>query len=142
MSLFMSSPVKEPLVEEHTKEVLARRGAETIGAILIVLGVLFGLLLGTYSQLDPNLWNATDAKPQNMLGLPGAFVADLIHRAVGWAGWGIPAVFMIWGIRFILHKGDKRVLGRLIGNAVPVDLARAVAISIKRHVSEMGLTAN
>jgi len=113
MSLFMSSPVKEPLVEAHTKEVIARRGAETIGVILVILGILFALLMGTYTQSDPSLFNATDDTPQNMLGIPGAFIADLIHRAFGWAGWGLPVVFGVWGLRFIFHKGDGRVLGRL-----------------------------
>ncbi len=34
-----------------------------------------------------------------------------------------------------------KVLGRLIGNAVPVELARAVAVSIKQHVKDMESTA-
>jgi DNA (cytosine-5)-methyltransferase 1 len=32
-----------------------------------------------------------------------------------------------------------KTLGRLIGNAVPVELARAVAISIRKHVNQVGL---
>ena len=114
MSLFMSSSVKEPLVEDHTRQVIAKRGAETIGVVLLILAILVGLIIGTYHADDPNLWNATDATPRNMLGTPGAFAADLIHRAVGWAGWGLPVLFGVWGIRFITHKGDNRVLGRLI----------------------------
>ena len=32
-----------------------------------------------------------------------------------------------------------KVLGRLIGNAVPVDLGRAIAQSLKHHVGELNL---
>lgn len=44
--------------------------------------------------------------------------------------------------KFVEAKQDVQLkaLGRLIGNAVPVELGRAVAISIKRHVHEVGLT--
>jgi len=41
-----------------------------------------------------------------------------------------------------IPKGEKvsfKVLGRLIGNAVPVDLGRAIARSIKGHLVEVGL---
>ena len=43
--------------------------------------------------------------------------------------------------KFVEAKEDVsfKALGRLIGNAVPVELARAVAISIKQHVHEVGL---
>ena len=43
--------------------------------------------------------------------------------------------------KFVESKEDVtfKTLGRLIGNAVPVELARAVAISIKQHVDEVGL---
>ena len=44
--------------------------------------------------------------------------------------------------KFVESKEDVQFksLGRLIGNAVPVELARAVAISIKQHVNEVGLS--
>ena len=35
-----------------------------------------------------------------------------------------------------------KTLGRLIGNAVPVDLGRAIARSINAHISSMGMTVN
>lgn len=46
--------------------------------------------------------------------------------------------------KFVETKQDVqfKTLGRLIGNAVPVELARAVAISIKQHVTEVGLNPN
>ncbi|MEQ8835389.1 MAG: DNA cytosine methyltransferase, partial [Lacipirellulaceae bacterium] len=46
--------------------------------------------------------------------------------------------------KFVETKQDVqfKTLGRLIGNAVPVELARAVAISIKQHVTEVGLYRN
>lgn len=114
MALFMNAGVKEPLVERQTKETIARRGAETVGVLLLVLAGLLAVLQMTYSPNDPGLFNATDTPAQNLLGLPGAYVADLMHRAIGWAGCAFPALIGIWGLRFVLHKGEERVLARII----------------------------
>ena len=48
-----------------------------------------------------------------MLGLPGAYAADLLHRAIGWAAWGLPLTFGVWGLRFLLHRGEERFLSRI-----------------------------
>lgn len=43
--------------------------------------------------------------------------------------------------RFVQSRSEVsfKVLGRLIGNAVPVELARAIAITIKEHAEHIGL---
>ncbi len=127
MALFMNSQAKEPLVERQTKEAIAKRGAETIGILLVVLAGLLAIMAISYSPNDPGLFNATDMPAQNMLGLPGAYTSDLIHRAIGWAGWSLPLLAGVWGLRFILHKGEGRVLSRIILAPFAVALASIFA---------------
>lgn len=46
------------------------------------------------------------------------------------------------GYKFVRSRDEVsfRVLGRLIGNAVPVELGRAIARSIKKHLGDTGLS--
>ena len=114
MASFISSDGKEPLVEPQTKEAIARRSGETVGLVLLAFAGLSAAMLATYSPDDPSLFNATDRVATNVLGQPGAVVADLMHRAVGWAGWGLPLFGFVWGLRFLFHIGEKRIIGRVI----------------------------
>jgi S-DNA-T family DNA segregation ATPase FtsK/SpoIIIE len=102
------------LVESETEEVLRRRGAELLGLILAGIGTLFLMALWTYSPDDPSIFSATDDPPQNALGLIGASVADPLHRALGIAAYGIPALFYAWGLRLVLHLGEHRAVSRTI----------------------------
>ena len=40
------------------------------------------------------------------------------------------------------HSVNKRELGTHIGNAVPVELGRAIGISIQQHLERMGEAIN
>ena len=111
---------RAPLMESDTEEALRRRGTELVGLVLIGVAALAAVIIWTYSPDDPSLFSATDAAPQNALGLVGASLADPLRRALGWAAYGIAAAFAVWGLRFILHAGERRAIGRAI--AVPVAL--------------------
>lgn len=118
---------RTPLIESGTEVALRRRGAELVGVVLLGLGALAAAIVWTYSPDDPSLFSATDAAPRNVLGLVGASLADPLHRALGWAAYGIAAAFGIWGLRFILHSGENRVVSRTI--ATPVALLAAAAFA-------------
>ena len=111
---------RAPLMESDTEEALRRRGTELVGLVLIGVAALAAVIIWTYSPDDPSLFSATDAAPQNALGLVGASLADPLRRALGWAAYGIAAAFAVWGLRFVLHLGEGRAVGRAI--AVPVAL--------------------
>ncbi|MBP7001050.1 DNA translocase FtsK 4TM domain-containing protein [Amaricoccus sp.] len=118
---------RSPLVESDTEEALRRRGTELLGLILIGIGALGWTILWTYSPDDPSLFSATDAAPTNALGFIGASIADPLHRAFGWAAYGAPLAFTVWGLRLLLHAGENRVLSRAI--ATPVALVAAAAFA-------------
>ncbi len=118
---------RAPLIESDTEEALRKRGAELIGLILLLLSVLAFTLIWTYSPDDPSLFSATDAPPQNALGLIGAFIADPLHRAIGWAAFGVPLALGVWGVRMLLHAGDNRVLTRNIATPIAILVGAAFA---------------
>ncbi len=120
---------KSPLVESKTEAVLKRRGTELVGVILTGMGVLFLALLWTYSPGDPSFFSSTDNPPQNILGLVGSSLADPIHKALGWAAYGIPATLLIWGFRLIRHKGEERVVSRLIFAPIAIAICAVFASS-------------
>lgn len=118
---------RSPLMESDTEEALRRRGTELIGLILIAVGALGWALLWTYSPDDPSLFSATDAAPRNALGLIGASIADPLHRAFGWAAYGVPVTLLAWGLRLVLHTGENRVLSRTLAAPVAMLVAAAFA---------------
>ncbi len=104
---------------------LRKRGSEALGFLLVLVGAAFAALLVTYLPFDPSFFVATDAAPQNMLGVVGSYIADPLHKALGWAAYGIPVAFFVWGLRLVLHRGQERALWRAI--AVPPMIAFAAA---------------
>ena len=115
------------LVESDTEEALRRRGTELLGLILIALGALAWTVIWTYSPDDPSLFSATDAAPRNALGLVGASIADPLHRALGWAAYGLPVALGVWGLRLVTHRGENRVVSRSI--ATPIAMLAAAAFA-------------
>ncbi len=123
------------LMESDTEEALRRRGTELLGLILILVGALAWIVIQTYSPDDPSLFSATDAAPRNALGLIGASIADPLHRALGWAAFGIPAALGVWGLRLVTHRGENRAVSRSI--LTPVALLAAAAFAAA-HVPPAG----
>ena len=108
------SRTRDPLLDSTTQAAIEKRGRELIGIALFVAGVMVAMMLWSYAPDDPNFMSATDAPVQNWLGRPGASFAAALFMIVGYASWTVPLVFMAWGLRFTLHRGQERALGRLI----------------------------
>jgi DNA segregation ATPase FtsK/SpoIIIE, S-DNA-T family len=128
---------RDPLLETHMQQALRRRGGELIGFALITVGVAFGLMLGSYSATDPNWLAATSAPAQNMLGNFGAALAGPLILTIGWAAWGLPLLATVWGGRFVLHRGERRLFGRAI--FLPIAIAFG-AVFAATHVPPGGWT--
>ena len=105
---------RDPLLDSNMQAMIEKRGKEMIGAALIVFGILAAMVVGSYTPTDPSWLSATDAPVQNMLGQMGASIAAPLFMIVGKAAWVVPVVALGWGVRFILHYGAERALGRLI----------------------------
>jgi hypothetical protein len=96
-------------MESDTEDALRRRGTELLGMILLGLAALAFVTVWSYSPDDPSLFSATEQAPRNALGLIGASLADPLHRALGWAAYGIAVALGVWGLRLVFHAdGDTQ----------------------------------
>jgi DNA segregation ATPase FtsK/SpoIIIE, S-DNA-T family len=121
---------RDPLLDQGTQAMLERRGRELLGVVLIAAGMAFMLLLGSYSADDPGWMVATDEMAQNLLGRFGAAVASTLIIIVGKGAWAIPVILLVWGLRYVAHRGTDRVLGRMVFAVIAVALASAYATTV------------
>ncbi|WP_095588737.1 DNA translocase FtsK [Actibacterium ureilyticum] len=118
-----SYPMKQrdPLFDSNMQAAIERRSRELIGLGLIAAGILVAMMLGSYTPDDPSWLSATDQPAQNLLGRFGASIASPLFVIVGWGAWGVAVGFLVWGARFVLHRGAERVFARAV--FVPIAIA-------------------
>ena len=121
---------RDPLLDSKTQAALEKRGKELLGIGLIVLGIMAGLMIGSYSPDDPNWMLATDAPVENWLGRAGASLAAPLFMIAGWANWAIAAVIIAWGVRMVAHNGQERALGRVIFAPIAIAIAAVYAATL------------
>jgi DNA segregation ATPase FtsK/SpoIIIE, S-DNA-T family len=86
------------------RDALRRRLREICGLALIVLAMLLAVALATWSVQDPSLSHATRAPVRNLLGAPGAVVADVLMQLLGVAAIALVLPVAIWGWRLVTHR--------------------------------------
>ncbi len=109
---------------------VSRRAAE-LGGFAILCGIILLLLaLASWSVDDPSLNNATNGKVRNLLGRPGAIVADLLMQL---GGLGVIAVLLppfAWALKLLrtgtLGRVALRVALWLMGAAAASAVASAL----------------
>ncbi len=114
---------RDPLFDSDMQAAIEKRGKELLGIALMVLAVISAAMIVSYHPEDPSFLSATDAPVQNWLGRLGASVAAPLFMIVGWGAWGLAIVLGVWGLRFALHRGEERAVGRAI--FVPIWIALA-----------------
>ncbi|MEX2519456.1 MAG: DNA translocase FtsK 4TM domain-containing protein [Paracoccaceae bacterium] len=130
---------KTPLLPPSARAFLQRRGAELAGCGFLLAGLTLTLALGSWHAEDPSWFNATSAAPRNILGAPGALIADPLLQTLGLAAWGLPVVALVWSLRLILHRGDERIWSRIILTP-PTLLALAIFASTHAPHQAWGLS--
>jgi S-DNA-T family DNA segregation ATPase FtsK/SpoIIIE len=80
---------------------LRKRLVESAGLALIAGGGALAIALASYTPADPSLSHATDAALRNLMGRPGAIVADLLLQTVGLGAVLIALLFGAWGWRLL-----------------------------------------
>ncbi len=114
---------RDPLLDQGTQAILERRGRELLGLVLILVGLGFAAILGSYSPEDPGWMVATEEPAQNLPGRFGAAVASTLTILIGLGAWSIPLIFLAWGVRFMVHQGGERALGRVVFAVIAVAFA-------------------
>src|SRR3954471_18630888 len=102
-----SSPYEN--FSEALRAFLKRRAAELCGLGLIGLAGVVTTALATWSVEDPSLNNATDATVRNLLGLPGAIVADLAMQLFGLASVLLLTPIAVWGWQLVRSRKVRRL---------------------------------
>jgi DNA segregation ATPase FtsK/SpoIIIE, S-DNA-T family len=111
---------------------LQRRLRELGGIALISLAMIGALALATWSVHDPSLSHATDARVHNLLGWPGAVIADLMMQLFGLGSLALLLPIAIWGYRLLGHRRLRHERRRIILWLVGAVLAAAFASCLPR----------
>jgi len=127
----MTTRSRDPLFDADTQEVIERRGRELVGLALLALGLAAAAMVWSYSPDDPSWLSVTDEPASNWLGRIGAVLASPLHVIIGLGSWAISAVLVVWGLRFLFHRGSERWAGRLI--FAPIGIA-LVSVYASTHV--------
>ncbi|MBL0403532.1 DNA translocase FtsK [Microvirga aerilata] len=109
---------------------LARRAQELTGLCLIALAGAVAVALSTWAVDDPSLNNATDLPVRNLLGWPGAIVADLLMQLLGLGAIAAVMPLALWGWRLMktgeLGRMQLRLALWVIGSGAATALASAL----------------
>ncbi|MEM8663268.1 MAG: DNA translocase FtsK 4TM domain-containing protein, partial [Pseudomonadota bacterium] len=85
--------------------LFARRAVSSlVGGGLFLVAIFLGLSLATWTVSDPSLTHATDAPVQNLMGAPGAAIADPIMQMLGLAAPLLLVPLVLWGLRLIAGR--------------------------------------
>ena len=87
--------------------LLKRFSSEIWGGVLVLIGAVVVLSLGTYHAHDPSLNFITDAPPHNALGMFGASVADVLKQTLGFMS--VLIVFACFGWAWRLFSKDDSI---------------------------------
>ncbi len=126
---------RDPLFDSDTQALLERRGRELIGLALIGAGVAVAAMLWSYVPDDPSWLAVTSDPAQNALGRIGASVASPLMVIAGAGSWGIAAALIVWGGRFVIHRGADRVWSRAVFAPIGVAL---LSVYLSTHVPGPG----
>ncbi len=80
----------------------------TCGAICLALGAFLIAALISHDPTDPSWDQSINSVAKNLMGLPGARIADLLLQWFGLAAWLLPLVLIDWAVRCLGGRGLKR----------------------------------
>lgn len=101
------------ILPESVRDFLKRRVSETIGLALLACGLLILVALVSYAPGDPSLNSAADSAPGNLLGLSGAYTADVLLQSLGLVGGAPSLVLIVWGIQTMRKHRPTHVWARV-----------------------------
>jgi DNA segregation ATPase FtsK/SpoIIIE, S-DNA-T family len=92
---------KTTILPEGGRDFLRRRLMELVGVSIATIGVLLLISVFTFNTSDPSLNHATGNAPNNLLGVPGAYVSDLLLQTFGLSIVLVPVALITWGVRLL-----------------------------------------
>ena len=127
MARRVQTPASSPILPEKASAALGRLGMRTFGvALFILFGVLL-LSLFSFNELDPDFNTSTDTPPENLIGVPGAYISDLLLQTLGLGSLALILPLASWGWRIFALKGFGNFWPRLFALPVSMTLWAAAA---------------
>ncbi|HEY0900503.1 MAG TPA: DNA translocase FtsK 4TM domain-containing protein [Micavibrio sp.] len=91
-----------PFLPENMQAFMARRMVDGVALALALIGFALVLALLSYDHTDPS-WNTARTNDfsgiQNLMGLPGAYLADVLLQTIGLGALAFGISLMAWGLR-------------------------------------------
>jgi DNA segregation ATPase FtsK/SpoIIIE, S-DNA-T family len=100
-------------IPDHMRDGMRRVALFVGGCVLLLTVAATGASLATWSVHDPSLTHATNAPVRNLLGRPGASVADLLMQLWGAASVALLFPVAVWGWRLTSGRPIDRERMRL-----------------------------
>src|SRR6266536_6235600 len=122
----------EDLLPEEIRGAIHRRIREIGGIGLLAIAAAAAMALASWSVQDPSLSHATAAPVRNLLGAPGAIVADLLMQVLGVAALAFILPIAIWGWRLVTHRPLRHERLRLLFWVLGVVLSAGCAAALPR----------
>jgi DNA segregation ATPase FtsK/SpoIIIE, S-DNA-T family len=122
-------------LSDGLRDALRRRLRELSGLALIVLAMLLAAALATWSVQDPSFSHATKAPVRNLLGAPGAVVADVLMQLLGVAAIALMLPVAVWGWRLVTHRPLHRERIRIAIWILAILLAAGCAACLPRSAA-------
>ncbi|MCE2565418.1 DNA translocase FtsK [Komagataeibacter sp. FNDCF1] len=111
MAIF-SRFVPDSLSSGPVRSRLRERLAEAGGLGLWIVALCLAIALWSYDPRDPSANTASSQPPDNLLGRPGAYMADLMLQDFGVVGMLAIFCLLAWGWRLVRHHGLASALLR------------------------------
>ncbi|MGU3667906.1 DNA translocase FtsK, partial [Methylobacterium sp. A49B] len=115
---------------DSVRPFLGKRLTELGGLVLFTGAVALTVALATWSIDDPSLNHATDHAAHNVLGQPGAVLADLAMQILGLGSLAFVLPPALWGVRLMrerdLPDGGMRIALWIIGFCAASAVASAL----------------
>ncbi len=122
-------------ISEQVKAFLGRRAAEIAGLSLLVAAAATTGALLTWSVQDPSLNHATSGPVRNLLGYPGAIVADLLMQLLGLSAAALLAPVAFAGLRMMstgrVVRPRLRLFVWIIGSLAAAMTASALPVTAR-----------
>ncbi len=114
-------------IPDAAQDYILRRGVESLGLFLGAVVTAMGLALATWSAHDPSLNYAADGPIRNILGAPGALVADVLVQMLGLSSIILLVPIAFWAWILVRHHRLQRFKNRVLLLLCGVACAAALA---------------
>ncbi|MBI2982442.1 MAG: DNA translocase FtsK 4TM domain-containing protein [Deltaproteobacteria bacterium] len=89
---------------------MTKRARDLFGLLYMAIGAFFFLCLISYDSFDPSLNSYAPGRDvQNLGGVVGSYLSDLLYTLVGYASYVVPLTFLGLAALYLLFRGEIEV---------------------------------